>query len=65
MCRSQIGLTLLTFRLDFEDQANIFGTQFIEHKILQIVIGATYPKIRGGLLIFIELSQKILKKVSF
>jgi len=61
MCRFQIGLTFLTFRLDFEDQANVFRTQSIEHKMLQIVIYETYPKIGGGLLIFIELSQKILK----
>jgi len=49
MCRFQIRLTLLllTFRLRFEDQAHVFWTWSIGHKIFQIKNGTTY-KNNGG-----------------
>jgi len=65
MCRLQIRLTFSTFRLDFEDQAHVFRTWSIGHKIFLIQNCTTYKNIGGGQLIVLELLQKNTKKCRF
>jgi len=66
MCRFQIWLAyLLTYRLDFEDQAHAFRTWCMGHKILEITICKQFKNIGGGELTVFELLAKNRKKCRF
>jgi len=65
MCPFQIFQTFLTFRLDFEDQAHVFRTWSLGHKMFKIKNCTIYKNIGGGELIVLELLQKNQKKCRF